>query len=212
MENIIKGAVVVNEFVRRQTKESPFSYYGGPIEDVAEEAERLMAEHPSSVKPGYKDGVVLVRLSNGTGFHSGVVDLNEMHSGISSPVDTDPKGEFEFVTSFQARREGEEKFVEVKAKGPKAPAKVVDLVLYRRDVLKENERSPALPERHAAEDKFAEWELISINARATEEEEPMTPVAMMRNMLELPGGTKATYTAEDFCKSVHYWSSRVMSA
>jgi hypothetical protein len=84
--------------------------------------------------------------------------------------------------------------------GDKLPAAAVELVLYRRDVL--------LEEGPDAVSTEAEWELVSINARPTEGPEPMTPMAMARNMAELKGGTAATYTAEQFVESILYWSRR----
>ena len=38
----------------------------------------------------------------------------------------------------------------------------------------------------------------------------MHPVAMARNMLGLPGGSEATYTAEEFATAIVYWSTRAM--
>jgi hypothetical protein len=33
----------------------------------------------------------------------------------------------------------------------------------------------------------------------------MGPVTMMRNQLELPGGTKANYSADEWAYSVEFW-------
>ena len=38
----------------------------------------------------------------------------------------------------------------------------------------------------------------------------MTPMAMARNFLALPGGTKAEYTAAQFAEAIIYWSTRAM--
>jgi hypothetical protein len=56
----------------------------------------------------------------------------------------------------------------------------------------------------------SDWEIISINARATVDDEPLTPMAMARNFLEFTGGTKAEYSAEEFAKSIVYWSNKAM--
>ena len=34
---------------------------------------------------------------------------------------------------------------------------------------------------------------------------PMGPVTMMRNQLELPGGTKGIYTSKEWAESVYFW-------
>ena len=59
---------------------------------------------------------------------------------------------------FSSRRKGEEPYLQVEAVGgDKLPAKVVEVVLYRHDVLGRDASSEA------------EWEIISINARPTDE-------------------------------------------
>jgi len=173
--------VGINEFVRRQTPDSKFSHCASSFEVLA----ALVAGSLSEGKTGYKDGVLLVSVPP-EGFFSGVVEVTE-----GTPL----------KATFESRRKGEAPFVQVVAVGgEKLPAKAVEIVLYRHDVLAaDNEASTE-----------AEWEIISINARPTDEPEPMTPMAMARNMLGLTGGTKAEYTAEEFARAIVYWSARAM--
>jgi len=196
--------VGINPFVRRQTADSRFSHFDGDLDAVADMAALWWS---SAREPGYRDGVVLVSVLP-KGFFSGVVEVTE---------------ETPLLTTFEARQRGEDPvLVTVALKGEKLPAGRVDLVLYRRDVLLEDfER-----ERKAAEEKgetfskteagYAptgrEWELVSINAEPGEADEPapLTPDAMARNYLSLPGGTKADYSAEEFARSILYWSCRAM--
>lgn len=169
----------INSLALRQTAESKYSHFAGTQEELVS----LVEGNFNHAKPGYRDGVVLVSLPP-LGFFSGVVDVTS-----DTPLRAD----------FSARRKGEEAYISVTAiGGEKLPAKVVEVVCYRRDVL----------EKDASTD--AEWEIVSLNARPTDEPEPPTPVAMARNFLELPGGTKATYTAEEFARSIMYWSKRAM--
>jgi hypothetical protein len=134
--------------------------------------------------PGYMDGVMLVR-PNPAGFLSGVVEIDK---------DT------ELSASFVARRKGEDPFIDVRAVGVALPAKAVDVVVYRHDVLtKDGDNSTD-----------AAWEIVSVNARPTEEEEPQGPVSMARNHLGLTGGTKHEYTADEFAKAIVYWSRRAL--
>lgn len=95
---------------------------------------------------------------------------------------------------FAARREGEDAFIIVKAVAPKAPVKAVNVVLYHRDLLGEDATTDA------------EWEVVGINSFIMKGGEPMTPIAMAKNYLGLPGGTKADYTAEEFARSILFWS------
>ena len=81
---------------------------------------------------------------------------------------------------------------------PKVPCIYVDIVLYRNDVLAENNENST----------NCQWEIISINGRIEYGEEPMNPLTMARNFLKLKGGTKGDFTAEDFAKSIIYWSKR----
>lgn len=175
-------SIQASEFVKRQTPESKFSHFAGTWEQV----EALTEANFDRCKPGYRDGVVLVPVP-ADGFFSGVVEVTE---GMA------------LVATLVRRRPEEEPYIDVLAPGqPKLPAKTVDVVLYRHDVLAEgNEQSCD-----------AEWEIISVNASPVEGGVPMHPVAMMRNMMVLPGGTEATYTAEQFCEAIRYWSTRAMA-
>jgi hypothetical protein len=171
----------INEFVRRQTADSKFSYFVGTDEELV----GLVEANFANAKPGYRDGVLVVSVP-AEGFFSGVVELT---------LDTPLKA------SFEARREGEEAFVQVVAVGgEKLPAQAVDIVLYRRDVLEEDGDSVS----------GAEWDIISLNARPTEGPEPLTPMAMARNFLHLAGGTASEYSAREFAEAIIYWSSRAM--
>lgn len=172
-------SISISSFARRQTADSKFSHYEGPIENVAGIAARQWEKR----KPGYREGVVLVPCGP-SGFCCGVVRVSE---------------ETKLRATFSARSEGEAPFLSIEAVGgEKAPAVAVDLVLYRRDVLGSDASTGA------------DWEVVSINARTTFEDEPLTPMAMARNFLCLDGGTRATYTAQEFAESIAHWSRRAM--
>jgi len=171
-------SIGVNTFVLRQTPEAPYSHYEGTWESLVD----LIRANFDRAKPGYKPGVLLVPLPP------------EGFWGSTIPVTS----ETELRAIFQARREGEAKYLSVRARGGKARAGFVFVVLYSKEVLG--------GEATTSE----EWEIVSINARETEEEEPMDPMTMARNFLELPGGTKGDFTAEQFAKSIVYWSTRAL--
>jgi len=169
----------INTLALRQTPESKYSHFAGTWEEL----KSLVEGNFGQAKPGYRDGVILVSVP-AEKFFSGVVEITP-----DTPL----------RAVFSARRKGEDPYVQVEAVGgEKLPAKVVEVICYRHDVLGSDASTDA------------EWEVVSLNARPTDEPEPPTPVAMARNLLELSGGTKATYTAEELARSIIYWSKRAM--
>jgi hypothetical protein len=176
-------------FVRRQTPESGYSHYIGSFEELAAivQMEMEMAQYDPNViiRPGYRDGVVLMDLSPER-FRSAIVDLNE---------------NTKLTASFAPRRGIEAPFIRLSAKAQKQVAKHACVVLYHKDVLAENNER----------ETDADWEIVCIKARTSEEEEPMDPYTMARNFLHLEGGTKGDFSAEDFAKSIVYWNNHAMS-
>ncbi len=82
--------------------------------------------------------------------------------------------------------------------GKLTKAGAVELILYHHDILYENNENTT----------DAEWELISINALPMGiESMPMGPITMMRNQLELSGGTKAYYSSDEWANSVAFWQN-----
>jgi len=131
-------SIKLNEFVKRQTKESEFSHFNGTWDQLINKVIRNF--EAGRITPGYRDGVILVQVEPDD-FFSAVVELEEGDK---------IEGE------FKRRREGEEPRLSYRVtnKG-KQQAKAVDVVLYRHDILAEdNDNSTE-----------AEWEVISINAR-----------------------------------------------
>ena len=176
--------VVCSEFVKRQTPESGFSHFEGTwsmLENVA--AARL--SYPGNVHPGYKEGVLLVDMP-AQWFRSAMVELQP---GAKLAV------------GYQPRREGEAPFIRVSAKAKKQVAKYAQVVLYSHAVLMENNEA----------DTDADYEIVAIKARTSEEEEPMDPYTMARNFLHMAGGTKGDFTAQQFAESIVYWNSHCMS-
>lgn len=71
-------------------------------------------------------------------------------------------------------------------------AKHVDVVCYSAEALLENGGKRST-ER--------EWEIVTILC-SDDVEEPMHPLAMARNFLGMPGGTKSNYTAKEFAEAI----------
>lgn len=176
--------VACGEFVKRQTPQSGFSHFEGTWEELEKMAANVM-RFSHCVRPGYKDGVILVDLDPFK-FRSAVVELN---------------AKSKLTANYAPRREGEAPFIRLSAKAQKQMARYATVVLYRHDVLAENNER----------ETDAEWEIVAIKARSSEEEEPMDPYTMARNFLHLKGGTKGDFTAQQFAESIVYWNSHCMS-
>ncbi|MGY8763597.1 MAG: DUF3228 family protein [Fidelibacterota bacterium] len=175
--------VAVSQFVRRQVKGSGKTYSKTmSFEAIAEHAEIQMENgHFSN---GYRDGVRIVHcnISIIGEFFCPIIKLNENS---------------ELVSKLVRRRPEEDLYIQIRAiKGTPLKAEAVNLILYRNDVLSENDEQST----------DAGWELISINAIPSGlKKMPMGPITMMRNQLELPGGTKAHYSSDEWAESVRFW-------
>lgn len=180
--------VACGEFVKRQTPESGFSHFEGTWEELEHIVESSMAK-PQLVRPGYKDGVILVDMDPGyrhRKFYSSIIKLND---------------ETKITATYAPRRIGEAPFIRLGTKADKQLAKYVTFVCYRHDVLMENDER----------ETDAEWEVVAIKARVSKKEEPMDPYTMARNFLHLKGGTKGDFTAQQFAESILYWNNHVMT-
>jgi hypothetical protein len=178
--------VAINPFVRRQTKESIFSYTTLPDAELI----NRVRDNLKRGKVGYRNGVFLVPVPP-DGFFSAVITLES--------------GDY-LGGAFEPRRDGELAQKQFYALAPKQEAVKVDVVIYRHDVLAENnERSS---------DAF--FEIVSINAYPTEEESPITPEALMANFFRDPGASDTQMSDSEFVgalrKSRDYWRDKTMTA
>ena len=177
--------VAVNEFVRRQIAGSGKTY--SPLlsfEQIAAHASEQLDK--GNFKQGYRDGVIIVNADP---------DYTQQFKCPFVKINKDTKLKAEFV----CRRENEEPYIQVRAlNGNPLIAGKVEFILYHHDVLAENNE-------HSTD---AEWELISIHALPEGIEKlPMGPITMMRNQLELKGGTAASYSTEEWAQAVKFWQN-----
>jgi hypothetical protein len=96
------------------------------------------------------------------------------------------------------RQPHEDPYVRVTAEGPREPAHFAAVLLYSAATLLENGGTRS--------GDFA-WEVVSVQASALADE-PMHPVTMARNYLQMSGGTFAPYSAQQFAEAIWYWSRR----
>lgn len=178
----MKITVGVSEFVYRQKPDSGKTYSTLHFPEIAKYAEKKL--NNNDFIKGYRDGVVIIRVEDGLtdNFICPFVKIND---------DSILKAE------VARRRPEEDYYIRIKAKnGTPLKTGLVELILYRNDVLKESNEDTT----------NSDWELISFHAIPKGiEEMPMGAVTMMRNQLQLPGGTKGFYESEKWAKSVQFW-------
>lgn len=178
--------IAISDFVRRQTHESEFSHWTISDEELLERVQ----DGFDQAQPGYRDGVCLVRVAP-EGFYSAVVVLQEGDR---------------LEGTYRARKAGEDPRKSTRAVGKdKSPAALVDVVLYRHDVLEEGNEASC----------EADWEIISVNANFMEDEMPINVGALLANHFELSGGTATGYTDSEFVaqlrESVLFWSDKAFA-
>tara|TARA_Y100000588_G_scaffold364371_1_gene427943 strand:+ start:145 stop:714 length:570 start_codon:yes stop_codon:yes gene_type:complete len=175
--------VAVNDFVRRQVKGSGKTYSPNlNFEEVAEYAADRFED--GYFRQGYRDGVVIVEAAE---------DMNEHFVCPFVEIDETTK----LRAGWISRQEGEKPYIQIRAiNGTPLPVGKVEFILYRHDVLAENDEQST----------EAEWELISVHALPEGVADlPMGPVTMMRNQLEFTGGTKACYSSKEWAEAVRFW-------
>jgi len=160
-----------------------------------EELLKRVQENFDLQRPGYRDGVVLVPVSP-DGFKAGIRVLQEGDK---------------LRGSYKARRDGETPRMSVwyECPTPISEAKVtprsVDVVLYHRDVLAEDETYVE-----------TEWNVICVLGKfcSAEDEEPMIPQTLMANHFGDDGGSATGMSPEAFeaalKASYYYWRDKVM--
>ena len=177
------GKVAVNDFVRRQIKGSGKTYSKSlSFEEIAADAESQMIK--GHFEEGYRDGVRII-----------IGSQNLLTEFICPFVKID--NDIELISKVVCRQEGEEPYIQIRAKtGTPVELGRIEYILYRNDVLAENNEQST----------NEKWELISFHAIPKGIDKlPMGPVTMMRNQLELLGGTKAYYSSEEWAESVRFW-------
>tara|TARA_B100000575_G_C23017512_1_gene585977 strand:- start:249 stop:836 length:588 start_codon:yes stop_codon:yes gene_type:complete len=183
MNLIEKQKVGVNEFVRRQIEGSGKTYSKSmTFEEIAEHAEKQLIRN--AFAEGYRKGVVVVNADNS------IID-NFICPFVLIKKNT------RLISKLVKRQHNEEPFIQTRAlNGSLLKTGKVELILYRYDVLKENNENTT----------NAEWELISINSIPEGiDKMPIGPVTMMRNQLNLSGGTKAFYSSNEWANSVKFY-------
>ena len=184
----VPGSVSSNDFVRRQIKGSGKTYSDNlTFEEIASHAEKQL--NKGYFKEGYRDGVIIVQTANEL--------IHQFLCPFTKLTETT-----KLIAKIVRRRPEEIPYIQMRAlNGTPLKTGSVDLILYRHDVLSET----------SEQSTGADWELISFHAIPQGiDNMPMGPVTMMRNQLQLPGGTKAYYESEKWAESVKFWQEYVV--
>ena len=183
--------IKMSDFAKRQTKKSKYGHFSGTWEEL----ELLVTQHFYNQKQGYRNGVVLVVVPPERFFTSIVkVDENTF-----------------FAPEFSARQEGEVPYLSfVSVGGRKMPAKSVEIALYHKDVLAENDENST----------DADWEIVSINCSPFTGGVPLPPMTRARNNLRMVGGTDSKYAelsreelvelVRTMSEEIVFWSTHVL--
>ena len=175
--------VSINDFVRRQVAGSGKTYsHKLSFEEIANHAKVQLKK--GCYKSGYRDGVLVVFADDSVlrYFKCPLVKINEKSKLISNIV---------------KRRDNEQAYIQTRViKGKYSLPSKVELILYSNSVLSENNENSS----------DSDWELVSINSYPKGVKYlPMKPITMMRNQLELKGGTKAFYSSKEWAESILFW-------
>ena len=174
----------VSDFVRNQLKKGGKSELSNiSLKDVAQLAEEKL--NKNHFKDGYRDGVVIIEIPD-----------KDFCENFISPI-VKIENNTKLICQSTKRRPEEENYIQIKAlNGKRLKTIRVELILYRKDVLEETSENST----------NSDWELIAFHAiPGGIEKLPMKPATMMRNQLQLEGGTKAYYSSEEWAESVNFW-------
>lgn len=175
----------ITNFVRRQTPDSEFSHWTISDKELIKRTQNALL----NAKQGYREGVLVVPIE-ADGFFTGVTQLKEGDRLI---------GVYKTRTKGETPRKSV--FVE---NGEKQKALKVDIILYSHDVLKENDEN----------ETNADYEIISVNARTTEADQPIEPFTLLANHFQDDGGTATNKSPEEFEKALKesylYWRDKAL--
>lgn len=177
--------VHISSFVRRQTKESPYTHWNFDDKTLFN---RL--KHFNKMYPGYRTGVEIVE-----------IDPAKVHSSQKTLVDGDV-----LIGKYSSRQPGEAPRKSYYVRSPKLEARSCFVVLYHHDVLKEKNENESECDWEVV--------AVLASSTADPEPPPMDPDTLIANHFELSGGTATKMSSDDFVaalkQSVLYWKDRAM--
>lgn len=172
-----------SDFARsRHVSGGKHTWFEGDEKDLLALVRRHWADRTPGAGRTDRDQVVVVPVPPDR-FHATTVLVDE-----NTPLEA----------ALDRRQPHEDPFIRVTAHAePEAP-QWAGVVLYSAEALTENQG------RRSSD---ADWEVVCLLA-GERGDEPMDPLTMARNFLEMPGGTFAAYTARQFAEAIWHWSRR----
>lgn len=107
-----------------------------------------------------------------------------------------PENQHRVIEETHVRQEGEKPVTRKVMVGKPVPAQYAQVVLYRADVLSQDN----------ARSTDAEWEMIAVLGKL-DAVEPMHPETMLRNSQHDEGGTYREYTEQEWQDAYEYWDN-----
>lgn len=184
-------AIGILDFVRRQTPESRYAHFDGSWDELV----TLVRQQWPHARPSpHNPQVRLVP-----------VPAPWLPRFYASTITVTP--DMTLQAEFSPRVPGEDAYIQVCAPdASKTPAQRAEIILYSHDVLAADGDAPPTRE--------ADWYIVSVNAYISDQDEPMNPMTMARNLLGLKGGTRpeTPYSPEEFARAIVYWSKHVRAS
>lgn len=184
-------SIHLSSFLKRQTAASKFAHWTCSDTEFLAEVERAFnADGEGNVTPGYREGVLLVKI----GHEKVKTSIVNLYSGDG------------LAGGYESRQADEEPRKSYWVYGKKQWAVSAFVVLYSHAVLVEGR------ENETDED----WEAICLIATPDEvtEPPPMDPDTLIANHFVMDGGTSTKMTDAEFVsalrKSVMYWKDKTM--
>ena len=183
------------DFSKRHCKEN---FGGTKILDITPEQFELDINQKASIiknLPGYAPFCRLLVCENWT-------------TAKSCTLEITPEIEGKIKSAYQARTENELPVLTRWAEGIDMPtAKYLIVIVYdQAQIRDEDEKQTGMPSTFDGT-----WGVVAILGQMHPEEEPMTPITMMRNALgKEEGGSGVELDCEKYKASVEFWSKNIM--
>lgn len=181
---VVKDKFQAGDFARSfNQRYGSNSYFAGTWEEL----EELVSQHRDDFEPGtgsVDNDVILVNVP-AAGFYTCIAEITSENQHLVQE-------------RTHVRQTGEKPVVTRTMDGIKPPAKFVQVVCYRADVL----------DRDDSRTTDAEWEIIAVNAQL-DKYTPMHPTTMLRNANHDKGGTYREYSQKDWDDAYSFWDKHV---
>eukprot|EP00924_Labyrinthula_sp_SR-Ha-C_P001656 augustus_masked-scaffold_18-processed-gene-5.8-mRNA-1 protein AED:0.08 eAED:0.08 QI:0/-1/0/1/-1/1/1/0/202 len=193
--------VVIDKFCLRQfnSRSGASNQIKMSVKEVEEKLNKLILDEGglSALKPGYAPFCKHLFVENFCGLENTTIEIN---SEVEKLI----------KTRYHARNQNELPVLErfcLRASFDKLPrAKYLDCILYSREQIRKENTDMGEKEQETD----AAYGVVSIKPQDVDYELPMNPITQFRNALgKEHGGSEVPINAEEYRKSVDFWSKHV---